>query len=320
LKTVEAQLSQIIKSKSKEENILLSLESDFMYLEKQCCHTCKQKIQSDTHDELVKDISSKIDASYKELESLQESVRLLSEKKQEILAKEIIIPKARTYKTIDEVHRHKNKLSVLESSINQKKSEMDPYQEQIDNMSSAAIEEIDKSDLNAISKVIEHQEFLIRLLINKDSFIRKKIIDQNLNYLNSRLGYYLTTLGLPHEVVFQNDLSVNITELGRELSFGNLSRGEAGRVCIGLSLAFRDVYERLYQKINLIFIDEVLDNGLDLSGTEAAMKLFQKMSRDFGNSVWLISHKSEMRDKCDVICKVVKENGFTEFFVDEPYD
>jgi hypothetical protein len=82
-------------------------------------------------------------------------------------------------------------------------------------------------------------------LTSKDSFVRKKIIDQNLSYLNSRLTHYLDRMGLPHTVKFMNDLSVNIEELGRELDFDNLSRGERTRLILSMSWAFRDVFESL---------------------------------------------------------------------------
>ena len=88
----------------------------------------------------------------------------------------------------------------------------------------------------------EHSKILFKLLTNKDP-IRKKIIDQNLMYLNNRLTYYLDKLGLIHSVVFQNDLSVEITQLGQDLDFDNLSRGERNRLILGMSFAFFDVWE-----------------------------------------------------------------------------
>jgi hypothetical protein len=62
-------------------------------------------------------------------------------------------------------------------------------------------------------------------------------------------------------VKFQNDLSVSIEELGRELDFDNLSRGERNRLILSMSWAFRDVWESLYQPINILFIDEMIDSG-----------------------------------------------------------
>jgi DNA repair exonuclease SbcCD ATPase subunit len=154
---------------------------------------------------------------------------------------------------------------------------------------------------------------LLKLLTNKDSFIRKRIIDQNLSYLNSRLSQYLDRLGLPHIVSFQNDLSVNITELGRELDFDNLSTGEKKRLILSLSFSFRDVWENLYNSINLLFIDEILDSGLDTSGVESAISTLKKMAREGNKSVWLISHRDELSGRVNNVLNVVKENGFTSF-------
>ena len=59
--------------------------------------------------------------------------------------------------------------------------------EQIDELQKTAIQELNWNTVNDLTKLKEHQEFMYKLLTNKDSFIRKKLIDQNLNYLNSRL-------------------------------------------------------------------------------------------------------------------------------------
>jgi len=154
---------------------------------------------------------------------------------------------------------------------------------------------------------------LLKLLTNKDSFIRKKIIDQNLTYLNSRLTYYLAKTGLPHLVKFQNDLSIEITQLGQDLDFDNLSRGERNRLILGMSWAFRDVWESLYQKINLLFIDELIDNGLDAAGVDNCLTILKKMGREGGKNVYLISHKDELVGRVNNVLKVIKEGGYTSY-------
>jgi DNA repair exonuclease SbcCD ATPase subunit len=159
----------------------------------------------------------------------------------------------------------------------------------------------------------DHQDFLLNLLINKDSFIRKKIIDQNLLYLNNRLSHYLAALGLPHEVKFMSDLEVEITQYGRDFDFDNLSRGERTRLILALSLSFRDVYESLNDKINLLFIDELIDSGLDTSGVESALAVFKAMIREQHRNVFLISHRDELIGRVTSVLKVVKEGGFTSF-------
>ena len=125
-------------------------------------------------------------------------------------------------------------------------------------MQNEAIQEVNWDKLNQISKLKDHQEFLYKLLTSKDSFIRKRIIDQNLAFLNQRLAQYLQRIGLPHTVKFLNDLTVEIQELGRDLDFDNLSRGERNRLILSLSWSFRDVWESLYTPVNLLFVDELI--------------------------------------------------------------
>lgn len=131
--------------------------------------------------------------------------------------------------------------------------------------------------------------------------------------MNQRLSYYLYKMGLPHTVVFQSDLEVKIEELGRELDVGNLSRGESNRLILSLSWSFRDVWESLYQPINLLFVDEMIDNGMDSAGVENALALLKHMTRDRHRSVWLISHRDELASRVNQVLRVVKENGFSQY-------
>ena len=223
------------------------------------------------------------------------------------------------YDTEAEALGHKNNLENLEKTLVNKADEKNPYAEQIEELKKTAIQEINWDTVNALTKLKDHQEFLHKLLTNKDSFIRKKIIDQNLTYLNKRLTYYIDKLGLPHTVVFQNDLSVQITQLGQDLDFDNLSRGERNRLILSMSFAFRDVWEGLYQSINLLFIDELVDAGMDAAGVEAALAVLKKMARERNKNIYLISHKDELVGRVNNVLRVVKENGFTNYSNDIDY-
>jgi len=220
------------------------------------------------------------------------------------------------YDTLEDALNHRNSVEALRKELATRSAETDPYGEQIVDMQNQALQEVTYDHMNELSRLQEHQEFLLKLLTSKDSFIRKKIIEQNLSYLNSRLTHYLDRIGLPHTVVFQNDLSVSIEELGRELDFDNLSRGERNRLILSMSWAFRDVFESLYQPINLLFIDEMIDNGLDTQGVESALALLKQMSRERHKSIWLVSHRDELAGRVENILKVVKESGFTSYNTD----
>lgn len=217
------------------------------------------------------------------------------------------------YDTEEEAIKHSGRISSLLEQIEKKHADPDPYAEQISEMQNNAIQPVDYTEMNRIVSVLQHQEYLLDLLTNKKSFVRKKIIEQNLSYLNSRLTHYLDKIGLPHSVIFQNDLSVEITELGRDLDFDNLSRGERNRLILGLSFAFRDVYENLYHNSNLLFIDELIDNGMDSIGVENSLALLKDMTRRRSKSIWLVSHRDELINRVSSVLKVVKESGFTSF-------
>ena len=220
------------------------------------------------------------------------------------------------YDDLEQALGHKNSVDGLRRDLEHRSAETDTYGEQISDMQGQALQTVSYDVLNELTRLQEHQDFLLKLLTNKDSFIRKKIIEQNLSYLNNRLTHYLDRIGLPHQVIFQNDLTVEITELGRDLDFDNLSRGERNRLILSMSWAFRDVWESLYHPINVLFIDELVDSGMDTQGVENSLALLKKMSRERHKSIWLVSHRDELAGRVENILRVVKENGFTSYNTD----
>jgi DNA repair exonuclease SbcCD ATPase subunit len=308
--TLEAALLRATKSVEKAEK-------DIANLDDATCYTCGQAL----HDDKKTEIEAR---KSKELEDAVAYQTEVAGKLQEVLdgLNEIgdINGRPNTfYETAKEAYEHRGNVDNLKQAFSSKQDEEDPYQSQIDELNSSAMQEIDWSVVNDLTSFKEHQEFLLKLLTNKDSFIRKKIIDQNLAYLNNRLTYYLDKLGLPHQVTFLNDLNVEITQLGQDLDFDNLSRGERNRLILGMSFAFRDVWESLYQNINLLFIDELIDSGMDTAGVENALSVLKKMARERDKNIYLISHKDELVGRVNNVMKVVKENGFTSYANDIDY-
>ena len=286
-------------------------EKDIADLDDATCYTCGQELHADKKAEIEtrksKELSDALAYQTEVAGKLEEVVSALAEIGD-------INGKPNTYyETAKEAYEHRQNVDSLKQAHESKKNEEDPYQAQIDELTATAIQEISWDNVNDLTNLKEHQEFLLKLLTNKDSFIRKKIIEQNLAYLNNRLTYYLDKLGLPHQVVFQNDLNVEITQLGQDLDFDNLSRGERNRLILGLSFAFRDVWESLYQNINLLFIDELIDSGMDTAGVEGALSVLKKIAREREKNIFLISHKDELVGRVNTILKVVKENGFTSY-------
>lgn len=219
------------------------------------------------------------------------------------------------YDTEELAYGHRSTVESLRSQHAIKCAEADPYSEGIADMQTGGLVDISYDHLNQLNHLHDHQKFLHDLLTNKDSFVRKRIIDQNLAYLNTRLGVYLDRLRLAHTVRFKNNLEVDIQEFGRELDFGNLSRGEQNRVILALSFAFRDLYEALFHGINGLYVDELIDSGMDTSGVECSVGILKEMSRS-GRSVFLISHREELTGRVGRVLRAVKEGGFTTYEAD----
>jgi DNA repair exonuclease SbcCD ATPase subunit len=295
----------------KEQRILEKLERELVSLTEHKCHTCGQELHDSKHTEIMSAKSTQIEESrgainehLEELSVITEAISLLGE---------LGACPAVTYDSLEEALNHKNTLDSLERDITIKTAEENPYDDQIVELKETAVQEIDWNSLNDLVRVKDHQEFLYKLLTNKDSFVRKRIIDQNLAFLNQRLTYYLDKIGLPHTVEFQNDLTVIITQLGQDLDFDNLSRGERNRLILSLSWAFRDVWENLYTSINLLFIDELVDSGMDASGVESSIAVLKRMTRERDKNVFLISHRDDLTSRVNHVLKVIKENGFTSY-------
>jgi len=140
-----------------------------------------------------------------------------------------------------------------------------------------------------------------------------QIIDQNIGYLNHRLEVYLSKMGLPHEVRFLSDLSVEIIKVGQEFDFDNLSTGESTRLILALSWAFRDVFETLNFPISMMFIDELIDNGMDSVGAEHSLAVLKYTTRENNKNVFLISHRDEFVARVTNVLVVTKENNFTSY-------
>jgi energy-coupling factor transporter ATP-binding protein EcfA2 len=298
----------------RELKLIDQLKAQIASLENHTCHTCGQAFHDDKQQQVLEE----------KRRALQEAaLQALATNGQWIEHNDTLkeLGKLGTqpqvyYDKESDAFEHRSSMASVLAQLSAKEAETDPYSEQIKEMQELGVEEITYDYLNELTNIKEHQEFLLKLLTNKDSFIRKRIIDQNLSYLNARLGQYLDRIGLPHTVKFNNDLTVSITELGRDLDFDNLSRGERNRLILSLSWAFRDVWESLYQPINLLFIDELVDSGMDSSGVENSLAILKKMSRDSNKSIWLVSHKDELAGRVNNTLHVVKENGFTTYNTD----
>jgi len=293
---IQKKLDKELKLKSDIERKLSIAKDD------KKCYACGQIID-DSHSGILIDLTKDLNDTLKNIKQFEEDISNL------LIEPEKVLPKL-YYNDIKDAWNHDLTMTNLATMLEKEMGTQNPYVEQVAALKKESMMEINEDILNGYKSTKDHQDFLLKILTNKESFVRKKIIDQSLPYLNFRLQHYLNEIGLPHTVKFQNDLSVSIDLMGKDLDFDNLSRGQRTRLVIALNFAFRDVFESIHFPINLIFVDELIDNGIDPVGVENSIKLLKNMARN-GKSIMLVSHKEEVRPSANNILKVILENDFS---------
>ena len=221
---------------------------------------------------------------------------------------------------IDELLDIKNQSVNIKAKIKELDQAVNPFIEPHDELLAIKLDPIDYDEVNALTVQVTHQRFLLKLLTKSDSFVRKSLLKENIKYLNSRLRLYLVDFGLPHRVEFTHEMTAKITQVGRELDFGNLSNGQKARLGLALSFAFIDILQLKHGKINVCMLDEVLDVGLDAIGVAAAARVIKRKAASENLSIYIISHKSEIEGVFDNQMTVQMSKGFSSILNNQVED
>lgn len=298
------------EKRSKEvQKVADKAATDLTHLQDEKCPYCLQQYANAGGK--IDDTIRTIDQSAAELTSIKKKIGELDQQI-ETLTKQLKDTRQHiTVDNIEELIHFKNESSTIRTKIEDMTAAINPHLESLDELTSIKIEKVDYSEVNKLTKEIEHQKFLLKLLTKKDSFVRKALINKNIPYLNGRLQYYLAILGLPHKVEFTHEMTAAISQLGRPLDFGNLSAGQRARVNLALSFAFRDVLQGIHTRVNICMLDEVLDVGLDAVGVQSAVKLLKRKSREESLSMYIISHRDEIGSSFDNTMTVQMSKGFS---------
>lgn len=278
------------------------------------CPTCEQEITNNSHKEHERKLVTEAQEYFQLLDAGQKKVSQLNEELTPYTNLESI--KKTVYSNINEAYNHQHTVNTIIENIESLEQEVNPHKETVDSAEKMLDDsEIDYSKLEHLEKQHKHQLFLQKMLTGRDSFIRKRIIDISLPVLNQNIERYLRSTNIRHEMKFQSDLTLEIFKAGNEYDFEQLSRGEQNWAIIALNMAMRDLYEDLSGTINLIFVDELIDFGVDLGQSIDAFNILKEMTRERDKSVALITHREELFEKADDILYTLMENDFTSYEV-----
>lgn len=313
LKTQQRELRVLVRETKSQVDSLVELESkistEMSDLHDATCPYCKQEYaagveRAKTCGEEIASIQSELSVRRSEYDS---AVVQFDAVQAEIDTTEGLI----TVSDIDELMKIASERDQIAQKIKDLEAAVNPYLDPLDELENMNLVEIDYSEIDDLTKLLTHQEFLLKLLTKKDSFVRKALLDKSIPYLNAQLKSYLTALGLPHSVTFTHEMTASISRFGTPLDFGNLSAGQRARVNLALSFAFRNVLQNLHSSINICMLDEVFDIGLDAVGVQLAVRLVKQKTREEGISMFIISHKEEVTTQFDRVLKVQFSKGFS---------
>lgn len=261
-------------------------------------------ITGEEERQLIDDIDASVSSIGADIESLIKENAAYDARQKEY--KDDLYGKVGTW-DVEEIKEMKRDFESIDKLIKEEEGKENPYQTQVEEFT--ALTDIDVYDeaVTTLEEKEKHCSYLVKLLTDPKSFIRKNIVDQYVPYLNKKINEYTQYLDLPHVSEINSDMTVDIEYMGKTVSYFTLSRGERLRVDIATAMAFRDLLKMMGTGMNLLLVDEVLDSALDPHGTHKTFEFIKQ----FATNTLLVSHREEFQMMVDRVMIVNKRNGFS---------
>lgn len=318
---MESEILQLTNDLEIHNNELLIIVDKVTKLENSCKYSIAQLSTMKNKLSMLKRELELLDAQenpfnttesiFLEPESLEDNKRIIEENLNKINTLRDTI----TIKDSQTLVGMKSDLKHYQNRLFELVAEKNPYQDSLASIINSAIPETKDAQLDEIANLIKHQEFLIKLLTKKDSFVRKNLLQKNLPLLNSSLRSYLQKMGLPHKVTFQENMTAQIKQFDTEMDFNQLSSGQKARINLALSFAFRDVLQYRHGHINFCMLDECLDVGLSNTGVQLAVRFIKEVAEEQKLCLFIISHRDEASSMFDNKLTIHYKNGFSNINV-----
>lgn len=277
------------------------------------CPTCNQTIQDGSHEGHQEKLGNEAQEYFQVLDNAN---GLLEGFDRDLAQYNDLQYISTYYNNIQDAYNHQQRLTGISEKSEELEKAVNPFIESVEEAKRQIDESIvDYSTMENLEKRLLHQNALHKLLTSRDSFLRKRIIDSLIPMLNQRIDHYLRQSDITHEIRFEPDLTLEIHNQGSEYDFDSLSRGEQNWAIISLNCGMRDMYEQTHNEINIMFVDELIDFGIDAAQAVDAFGILKRFAKERDKSVSLITHREELFEKADEILYTMKENGFTSYEV-----
>lgn len=209
-----------------------------------------------------------------------------------------------------ESEKVKTEASVCDIDVQQYKDQLDSINDRIKNLS---------TEIDDLDKKMKMDSMLSDIL--SDDGIKTYFFEQLLPQLNSQVNKYINAFGLQVTLEFDKSLEAKIQQGKYECEYMGFSNGERARIDMAILLSFFDISRNISNwSCNVLFIDEVMDNGVDSDGIESFISTLYNVVTGNSNKhdigIYLISHKLTNTDVAwDSVVDIVKTNRFSELKV-----
>lgn len=289
---------------------LMKKDKDF-FVNHDNCPTCKQTINDDHKNIMIRDNETEIEKINDGLNQLTAEFTTTKERLDKILQiqseiQTLEIKKAEAKTTINSLTKYTKQLQTEIDSINQ-------TQEKHKENKIADFENELKNIERKYNELVEDKHILMAAgTLLKDGGIKSKIIKQYIPVINKLINKYLSAMDFFVSFELNEEFNETIKSRYRDnFSYASFSEGEKQKIDLALLFTWRAIAKlRNSINTNLLIMDEVFDSSLDQNATDYLFNIINDVAKD--NNIFIISHKEHMNEKFTNVVKFVKNKNFSQ--------
>ena len=263
------------------------------------CPTCFTELGSEHKEKHKKEFIEKICEINKRFDAIDEGFDILKKKRKSVEDLKAMYLRQKTEietKNL-ELKGYSSQVARLKGSISLKEASkleinVDVLRSELSGLEGAC--RATETDIIGKQETIEIDKVLVGILSDKG--VKTFFMDNLLPVLNSKINSYLESFEFPVRVTINPDMSTVIETLEgrvRERPYGLFSGGERKMIDVSVWLAFIDSVKLFMNwNCNVLFIDELFDDGTDLETLEKILYKLRDMTKVENTHISIISHKN----------------------------
>lgn len=285
------------------------------------CSKCKTVFTGDFNLELeqsklIEDLEinkSRVDNNIEDISKYEKELNVINEINTEIQEVEYALKTE-----IKEQNFYNEQLVNLNNQIELEKTKTIEFN--IDDLTEKYNNDVEKYE-NLNEKIEKSNEYIKNLKdvknVLSDKGAKAYLMSKFIPLLNNKVAEYIERFDVNVAVTFNELMQVEITSLRNTshiIEYESFSKGEKKRLDMAILLSFIRVTKEICNwHCNIMFLDELLDGGLDSEGLDKVGNAFKSMVKDDDLCIYAISHRKLSYDLFSNYLYVDKDkHGFSE--------